>query len=130
MLRHTHTDSPVHYSMSNLFARRQYSDSYIYFVQGVSGGIVYILGGGSMDYSESISSYKHVSNFQLVWRYSCLNVTHKKPYKRYKGKTNDLLIAFIGYENDLNKLQQFKVSVQKSHHRLQCTFQLSWQQYV
>jgi len=26
-----------------------------------------------------------------------LNVTHKKPYKRYEGKTNDLLIAFIGY---------------------------------
>jgi len=46
-----------------------------------------------------------------VWRYSCLNVTHKKPYKRYEGKTNDLLIAFIGYVNDLNKLQQFKVSV-------------------
>jgi len=42
-----------------------------------------------------------------------LNVTHKKPYKRYEGKTNDLLIAFIGYVNDLNKLQQFKVSVQK-----------------
>ena len=51
-----------------------------------------------------------------VWRYSCLNVTHKKPYKRYEGKTNDLLIAFIGYVNDLNKLQHFKVSVQKSHH--------------
>ena len=41
-----------------------------------------------------------------------LNFTHKKPYKRYEGKTNDLLIAFIGYVNDLNKLQQFKVSVQ------------------
>jgi hypothetical protein len=40
-----------------------------------------------------------------------LNVTHKKPYKRYEEKTNDLLIAFIGYVNDLNKLQQFKVSV-------------------
>jgi len=38
----------------------------------------------------------------------------KKPYKRYEGKTNDLLIAFIGYVNDLNKLQQFKVSVQNS----------------
>ena len=50
---------------------------------------------------------------------------HKRPYKRYEGKTNDLLIAFIGYVNDLNKLQQFKVSVQKSHHRLQCTFQLT-----
>ena len=55
-----------------------------------------------------------MSNFQWVWRYSCLNVTHKKPYKRYEGKTNDLLIAFIDYVNDLNKLQQFKVSVQKS----------------
>ena len=53
-----------------------------------------------------------MSNFQWVWRYSCLNVTHKKPYKRYKGKTNDVLIAFIGYVNDLNKLQQFKVSIQ------------------
>jgi len=62
--------------------------------------------------------------------YSCLNVTHKKPYKRYEGKKNDLSIGFIGYVNDLNKLQQFKVTVQKSHHRLQCTFQLSWQQYV
>jgi hypothetical protein len=49
-----------------------------------------------------------------VWRYSCLNVTHKKPYKIYEGKTDDLLMAFIGYVNELNKLQQFKVSVQKS----------------
>jgi len=56
----------------------------------------------------------------------CLNVTHKKPYKRYEGKTNDLLIPFIGYVNDLNKLQQFKVSVQKFYHRLQRIFQLSW----
>jgi hypothetical protein len=71
-----------------------------------------------------------VSNFQRVWRYSCLNVMHKNPYKWYEGKTTDLLIVFIGYVNYLNKLQQFKVSVQKSHHRLQCTFQLSWQQYV
>jgi len=51
----------------------------------------------------------------------------KNLYKRYEGNTNGLLIAFIGYVNDLNKLQQFKVSVQNSHHRLQCTFQLSWQ---
>jgi hypothetical protein len=29
--------------------------------------------------------------------------------KKYEGKTNDLLIAFIGYVNDLNKLQKFKV---------------------
>ena len=62
-----------------------------------------------MYYSEQISSYKHVSNFQWVWRYSCLNVTHKKPYKSYERKTNDVLIAFIGYVNNLNKLQQFKV---------------------
>jgi hypothetical protein len=47
---------------------------------------------------------------------------HKKPYKIYEEKTNYLLIAFIGFVNDLNKLQQFKLSVQKSHHRLQCTF--------
>jgi len=51
----------------------------------------------------------------------------KKPYKRYDGKTNDLLIAFVGYVNDLNELRQFKLSVQKSHHRLQCIFKLSWQ---
>jgi hypothetical protein len=44
-----------------------------------------------------------------------LNVTYKKPYKRYEEKTNDVLISFIGYVNDLNKLQQLKVSVQKSH---------------
>jgi hypothetical protein len=81
---------------------------YIY-IQGVSGGIVNNLGGGSMDYSEYISSQTQVSDFQWVWRYSCLNVTHKKPYKRYEGKTNDLMIAFIDYVNDLNKLQQFKV---------------------
>ena len=68
-----------------------------------------------------------MSNFQWVWRYSCLNVTHKKPYKWYAGKTNDVLIAFIGYANDLNKLRQFKVSVKNSHHRHQCTFESSWQ---
>jgi len=38
-----------------------------------------------------------------------LNVTHQKPYKRYEGKTNGLLIAFIDYVNDLNKFQEFKV---------------------
>jgi len=48
----------------------------------------------------------------------------------YEGKTNDLLIIFIGDVNDLSKLPQFKVSVQKTHHRLQCTFQPSWQQYA
>jgi len=40
----------------------------------------------------------------------------------YEGKTNDILIAFIDYVNDVNKLKQFKVSVQKSHQRFQCTF--------
>jgi hypothetical protein len=59
-----------------------------------------------------------------------LNVIHKKPYKSYETKKNYVLIAFIGYVNDLNKLQQFKVSVQKSRHRLQCNFQPSWQQHV
>jgi len=54
----------------------------------------------------------------------------QKALQKVLRKTNDLLIAFIGYVNDLSKLQQFKVSVQKSHHRLQCTFQLSWQWYV
>jgi len=34
-----------------------------------------------------------------------------KSLKKYEGKTNDFLIAFIGYVNDLNKLQQFKLSV-------------------
>jgi len=68
----------------------------LHYMQGVSGGIVNILIGGNMDYSELISSYKHVSNFQWAWRYSCLNVTRKKPYKRYEGKANDVLIAFIG----------------------------------
>jgi hypothetical protein len=29
----------------------------------------------------------------------------------YEGKTNDLLIAFIGYVNNLNKMQQFKPNV-------------------
>ena len=52
---------------------------------------------------------------------------HKKPYQMYEGNQNEVLNAFIGYVNDLSKLQQFKVSVQKSHHRLQCTFQPSWQ---
>jgi len=88
---------------------------------------VNILGGGSMDYSEQISSYKHVSSFQWVWRYSCLNIMHKKLYKRHDGNTNDILIAFTGYVNDLNKFQQLKLRVHKSHHRLQCTFQPSWQ---
>jgi len=41
-----------------------------------------------------------------------LSVTHKKPYKSYEGNTNDVLIAFIGYVNDLSKLQHFKESVQ------------------
>ena len=102
---------------------------YIY-VQAVSGGIVNILGGDSMDYSELIRSHKHVPNFQWVWIYSCLTVTHKKPYKWYEGKTNDVLVACIFYVNDLNKLQQFKLSVQKSHHQLEGSFQPSWQYYV
>jgi len=63
-----------------------------------------------------------MSNLQWVWRYSCLNVTHKKPYKRYEGKTDDILTAFIVYVNDLNKFQQFKGSVQKSHRRLHALF--------
>jgi len=69
-----------------------------------------------MDYSELLSSYKHLSNIQWVWRYSCLNVTHENPYKRYEGKTNDESIAFIAYVSDVNKFQQFRVSVQNSHH--------------
>jgi hypothetical protein len=50
--------------------------------------------------------------------------------KGMKERQLTLVIAFIGYVNDLNTLQQFKVSVQKSHHRLQHIFQLSWQQHV
>jgi hypothetical protein len=42
-----------------------------------------------------------------------LNVAHKTTYKKYEGKTNNLLIEFIGYVNNFNKLQQFKASVQK-----------------
>jgi hypothetical protein len=71
------------------------------YIQSVSGGTVNILGGGSMD-------YKYVSSFQWVWRYRCLNVMHKTHYKRYEGRTNDLLIAFIGYVNGV-RLKQFKV---------------------
>jgi len=56
-----------------------------------------------------------------VWMLSIKSLT------KVTKETNDLLIAFIGYVNDLNKLQQFKVSVLKSHHRLQCTLQLPWQ---
>ena len=44
------------------------------FIEGVSRGIVNILGGGSMDYSEYVTSYKHVSNFQCVGRYSSLKL--------------------------------------------------------
>ena len=40
----------------------------------------------------------------------------------YEGKTNDLLIASIGYVNDLNELQQFKVSVKKFHLRRHALF--------
>jgi hypothetical protein len=42
-------------------------------------------------------------------------------------KDKGLLIALIGYVNDLNKLQQFKVSAEKSHHRIKCIYQPSWQ---
>jgi hypothetical protein len=56
-----------------------------------------------------------------------LNVTHKKSYKSYEGKTSDVTIVFIGYVNDHNKFQQFKVNIKKSELRLQCTFQPSWQ---
>jgi hypothetical protein len=48
-------------------------------IQGVSGKIVNILGGGSMDYSEQIISYKHVSNFQWLRKYSCLNLARTDP---------------------------------------------------
>jgi len=47
--------------------------------------------------------------------------------KGMKERQNDVLIACIVYVNDLNKLQQFTVSFQISHHRLKWTFQPSWQ---
>jgi hypothetical protein len=40
----------------------------------------------------------------------------KRLTKGMKERQNDLLIVFIGYVNDLSKLQQFKISVQISHH--------------
>jgi hypothetical protein len=45
-------------------------------IQGVSGGIVNLLGGGIMDYSESISSYKHVSHSKYFrrWYYGLFRV--------------------------------------------------------
>jgi len=48
-----------------------------------------------------------------------------KALQKYEVKTSDLLIAFIGYVNDLNKLQQSKISVQKYNHQFQYTFKLS-----
>ena len=48
-------------------------------------------------------SFNHVSNCRWVWRNSYLNVIHIKPYKRYEGKTNDVLIAYIGCVKDLKK---------------------------
>jgi hypothetical protein len=39
-----------------------------------------------------------------------LNVTHKKPYKRYEGKTKDLLITFIGYVNDLSFIKSRRIA--------------------
>ena len=81
------------------------------YIQSVSGGIVNILGGGSTDYSEKISSYKHVPSFQWVWRYSysCLklgrtDLTHldfclwgwlKSEVYKEKVNTRDELVARI-----------------------------------
>jgi len=45
------------------------------------------------------------------------------PYKNYEGKTNGVLIAFNGYVNDLNKLQQFNLSVQKQQTNTYKVFQ-------
>jgi len=64
-----------------------------------------------------------VSNFQWKWRYSCLNVTHKKPYKCMKERQMTYWLHLLVIINYLNKFQQFILSVQKPHHRLQCTFQ-------
>jgi hypothetical protein len=60
-------------------------------IQGASAGIVNILWGGIMDYSEKISSYKAVSNFQLVCRYSCSKVEHKAAYKKVWRKDKWLI---------------------------------------
>jgi hypothetical protein len=50
-----------------LFLRSHFLESsycFNLYIQGVSGIGVNILGGGSRDYTESINSYKRVSNFQ------------------------------------------------------------------
>jgi hypothetical protein len=48
--------------------------------------------------------------FNGLWRYSYLNVTHKKPYKRYEGKTNDLLIERnIGSNTQTRHVFEFEI---------------------
>ena len=76
---------------------------YCFIIQGVSGGIVNILGGGNNGYSEEISSYKPLSSFQLVWRYSCLNVTHKKPYKFIRGVSGGIVNILGGGSMDYSE---------------------------
>jgi hypothetical protein len=48
----------------------------------------------------------------------------------YEGKTNEILIAFIGYVNDLNKLQHFTVSVQNPTINFNALFNSLDKQYV
>jgi hypothetical protein len=47
-----------------------------------------------------------------VWRYSYLKVTHKKPYKRYEGKTNDLLIEV--YKEKVNTRDELVARIMNS----------------
>ena len=56
-----------------------------------------------MDYSEYISSYNHVSSFQWVWRYSCLNVTYKKPYKIIQGVSGGIVNILGGDSMDYSE---------------------------
>jgi len=76
------------------------------YIQGVPGGIVNILGGGTMDYSEEISSYKHVSNFQWVWRYSSLNV----------ARTDRIFVCGDGLKTKSTKKSKHTRRIGRSHY--------------
>ena len=75
-------------------------------IQGVSGGIVNILGRGIIDYSEYISSYKHVSNFQWVWRYSCLKL----------ARTDLILSVGMDGKRSVQRKSKHKRLIGRSHY--------------
>ena len=80
---------------------------YIYiYIQGVSGRIVNILGGGSMENSEEISSYKHVSNFHWVRRYSCLKL----------ARTDQILSVGMDEKRSLQRKSKHKRGIGRSHY--------------